>query len=233
MRRQLLLALASLASLAAPATARDDYAYGPAPEWARYQDVAERAVRKQLEDPKIQKRYPGISSWSIEWPNGYIRYRWDHKGDFPGYMTCGRLRAPASSEARYRLASFIVVVDRDVAKTVDISGPESNSLVNVTCENMVRKGEIPPATLMAETPDTAIAALGLTIRSMVEGAYVVAVTPDGVARRAGLVPGMVIIRANGIALAGMGTMVAKLLGSDTARLDLETVTGEHILMTRP
>ncbi len=233
MRGQLLFALASFASLAAPATAKDDYAYGPAPDWTRYREVAERAVRERLEDPKIQKRYPAIPGWSIEWPNGYIRYRWDHKGDFPGYMTCGRLRAPASSEARYRLASFIVVVDRDVATTVDISGPESNSLVNMTCESMVRRGEMPPATLMAETPDTAIAALGLTVRSMAEGAYVVAVTPDGVARRAGLVPGMVIVRANGIALAGMGTTVAKLLGSDTAKLDLETVTGEHVMVTRP
>lgn len=233
MRGQLLFALASFASLSAPATAKDDYAYGPAPDWTRYREVAEHAVRERLEDPKIQKRYPAIPGWSIEWPNGYIRYRWDHKGDFPGYMTCGRLRAPASSEARYRLVNFIVVVDHDIAKTVDISRRESNSLINIACENMIRKGEMPPATLMEETPDTAITALGLTVRSMAEGAYVVAVTPDGVARRAGLVPGMVIVRANGIALAGTGTTVAKLLGSDTAKLDLETVTGEHAMVTRP
>ncbi len=43
---------------------------------------------------------------------------------------------------------------------------------------------------------------------------------------------MVLVRANGIALADMGTTWAELLSSDTARLDLETVTGEHVLVTR-
>ena len=231
MRGQLLFALASFASLAAPATAKDDYAYGPAPDWTRYREVAERAVRERLEDPKIQKRYPAIPSWSIEWPNGYIRYRWDHKGDFPGYMTCGRLRAPADSEARDRVVNFIVVVDYGAVKKVDIAPRASNDIRNQICTDWVASGKFPPAALMVATLDMDITALGLTVRSMPEGAYVV--KADEAARRVGLLPGMVLVRANGIALADMGPTLAELLGSDTARLDLETVTGEHIVVTRP
>ncbi|USU07850.1 hypothetical protein NF700_12250 [Sphingomonadaceae bacterium OTU29MARTA1] len=231
MRGQLLFALASFASLSAPATAKDDYAYGPAPDWTRYREVAERAVRERLEDPKIQKRYPAIPGWSIEWPNGYIRYRWDHKGDFPGYMTCGRLRAPANSEARDRVVNFIVVLDYGAVKKVDIAPRASNDIRNQICTDWVASGKFPPATLMVATLDMDITALGLTVRSMPEGAYVV--KADEAARRVGLLPGMVLVRANGIELADMGTTLAELLGSDTARLDLETVTGEHLMVTRP
>jgi C-terminal processing protease CtpA/Prc len=68
---------------------------------------------------------------------------------------------------------------------------------------------------------------------MPDGAYVVEVAPDGAGRRAGLTPGMVIARVNGISLVGMGAAMSKILGSEAASLDVETVTGGHVIIEQP
>lgn len=223
----------AMLALAAPAAAKDTYAYGPKPDWTRYKELGEAALRVRIADPKVRSTLPTVDNWSIEWPNGYMEGGWRHKGRFPGYLSCGRLRAAGPVGNRYPVVNFVVVIDHDEAKTVDISGRESNSLVNVMCEVLVRKGLLPPAKLMDVPPDIPVVALGLTIRSMAEGAYVVAATAGGSGQRAGLAPGMVITRVNGVALAGMGPAMARVLGSDASRLELETVTGAHLTIDSP
>ncbi len=68
---------------------------------------------------------------------------------------------------------------------------------------------------------------------MPEGAYVVSVAPAAPGQAPALAPGTVITRVNGIALAGMGSAMAAILGSDAPRLELETATGERLLIERP
>lgn len=223
----------SLLALTAPATAKDTYVYGPKPDWTRYKELGEAAVRARLADPKIRSRLPAVDDWSIEWPNGYMEGGWRHKGRFPGYLSCGRLRAAEPVGDRYPVVNFVVVIDHDEAKTVDISGRESNSLVNVMCEALVQKGMLPSAKLMDVSPDLSVTALGLTIRSMPEGAYIVETTASLPGQRAGLAPGMVITRVNGIALGGMGPAMVKVLESDVPRLDLDTATGGRLIVERP
>lgn len=227
------LAALALLILATPSTAKDAYVYGPKPDWTRYKELGETAVRATFADPKVRSRLPAADNWSVEWPNGYMEGGWRHKGRFPGYLSCGRLRAAEPVGDRYPVVNFVVVIDHDTAKTVDISGRESNSLVNMMCEVLVRKGILPPAKLMDVSPDVPVAALGLTIRSMPEGAYVVAAVAGGPVQRAGLVPGMVITRVNGIALGGMGPAMAKVLESDVPRLEIDTPTGGRLVVERP
>ena len=232
MSRFPVLATLSLLALAAPAAAKDTYAYGPKPDWTRYKEIGEAAVRVKLADPKVRSRLPPADNWSIEWPNGYAEGDWRHKGRFSGYVSCGRLRAAEPVGVRYPIVNFVVVIDHDEAKTVDISGRESNSLVNLRCEALVRKGFLPPAKLMNVSPDVPVAALGLTIRSMPEGAYIVSAVAGGPAQRAGLAPGMVVTRVNGIALGGMGAAMARVLESDVPHLDLDTAIGGRLVVER-
>lgn len=232
MSRFSVLAALSWLALATPAIAKDTYVYGPKPDWTRYKELGEAAVRARLADPKIRSRLAAVDNWSIEWPNGYMEGGWRHKGRFPGYLSCGRLRAASLVGDRYPVVNFVVVIDHDAAKTVDISGRESNSLVNVMCEALVQKGMLPPAKLMDVSPDLSVTALGLTIRSMPEGAYIVAAVAGGPGERAGLAPGMVITRVNGIVLGGIGPAMARVLESDVPRLDLDTATGRRLIVER-
>ena len=237
MMRRLVLVGTTLTALtlSAAAFARDDYVYGPVPDWERYKAVAEPVIRAKLPAAKLVD--PG--NWSIHWPNGYAKLGWRHKGRYQGYSTCGYVQQIVSNDGRYRHVNFVIVIDRDQVQTVDISSHESNSLVNVMCDDLVSRGVLPPASLMStpidpanavdqvQTPGT-IASLGLTIRAMPEGAYLVAASPGSSAERAGLKPGMVLARVNGIPLAGLGDAMTAVLGADTPLLSLETVTGQRI-----
>lgn len=219
----MLVAIAMAFAAPSTAIAKDQYIYGPEPDWDRYKVVAEAAMRARLPDP---------DNYTLSWPNGYMQYHWDHKGSFYGYLTCGEMRTLTPVKDRHPLTNFIIVIERDEVKTIDISGREGNSLVNITCQNFVRKGQLPPAKLMEVPKDLTIATLGAKIRIMPEGAYVIQTVPGSLAARAAVAPGMVITRVNGIALAGTGTAMAKVLESDASALTLETAAGELILLKR-
>lgn len=206
------------------AFAKNEYVYGPEPNWTRYKALAEPAVRTKIPDAKLGDP----ANWSIEWPNGYARIGWRHKGSFNGYFTCGYLRPLAPVNGRLRRVNFVAVVDHDQVQTVDISSRESNSLVNVMCDALVAHGSLPPANLMNMPVDTTIDPLGITMRPMPEGAYVVSVTKGSRAGSAGLKLGMVLTRVNGIALANMGSAMASVLGAGSPTLVVETATGERI-----
>ena len=219
-----ILAALTLMIVATSADAKEDYVYGPPPDWAHYRQLGEAAVRAAL---------PDQASWQVEWPNGYVKAGWNHKGPVSGYTTCGVLRATGPVTGHYPLIDFVVVIDRDEVKRIDISPRDTRSLVTVICRMLITQGRIPPASLMATTlADLDVPTLGVTVRPMPEGAYIAAVMPDSAASRAGLVAGTVITRANGIALAGMGAAIAKLLGADTATLALDTAAGGHVEIKR-
>ena len=222
MMRRLMLMIAT-ALLTGPALAKDKYVYGAAPDWDRYKELGETALRAKLLDP---------DHYEIEWPNGYMQGGWRHKGKFPGYLTCGQMRALVPVKDRYPITNFVVVIDNDQVKTVDVSTRESNSLVNVMCEALVRHGNLPPARILEGPKDLPVPALGVSIRPMPEGAYIVETGPGSPAQHAGLTAGMVITRVNGIALADMGTAMTQVLGSAAPELTLETAAGEHIDIRR-
>lgn len=228
----LLLTGFGLAFLTTSVTAKDTYVYGPPPDWEHFKQMGEAAVRQEMALPKVQKTLPQANSWSIEWPNGYTQFIWFHSGRFRGYTTCGILRADASAPGR-RIVNFAVVIDYDTVKKVDISGKDSNSLVNIICAEMVSRGKLPPASVMIAPRDLVVERLGARIRIMPEGAYVVSVAPAAPGQAPALTSGTVITRVNGIALAGMGNAMAAILGSDAARLELDTATGERLLIERP
>jgi hypothetical protein len=226
MRRSALITMlvAVILALSAPyAAAARDYNYGPPPDWARYKALAEPAIRAKLPDP---------AKWTIEWPNGYARDVWANWGRYPGYLTCGVLRASEPVPGFNPVTQFVVVIDHDEVKRVDLSSKASNSLVNVMCDMRVSRGMLPPARLMDAPRNAQVASLGLTVRVMPEGAYVVAVAPASPAARAGLSAGAVITRANGVALAGMGQAMAAVLGVDAPALTLDTAAGGHVEVRR-
>lgn len=212
---------AGLASIA-PALAKDDYAYGPPPDWTRYKALGDAAVRAKLPDP---------DHWAVEWPNGYVKSGWRHKGRFVGYLSCGRLRATAPVGGGYPVVNFVAVIDYDQVKTIDISSRESNSLVNVMCNALITRGYLAPAELMDRPRDLELSTVGMTIRPMPEGAYVVAATPVSRAGQAGLTPGMVVRSVNGVDLSGLGPAMGKLLDVNKD-LTIETTTGMHLVIAR-
>lgn len=210
-----LLAATLIAPL--PSQAKDDYIYGPKPDWSEYKALGEAALKAKLSNP---------DQWRIEWPYGYVPGRWRHKGSFYGYMSCGMLRTDTPIDER-GLIQFAIVIDHGTVKIADISTRERNSLVNVWCGQLISKGFLPPAGQF-EPRELAITKLGLTIRPMPEGAYVVSAADEMPARAAGIRSGTVLIRANGISLAGMGLAMGKLLEGDAALWTFETATGESV-----
>jgi hypothetical protein len=221
-RFQLLLAALAATLACSPVSAKDDYVYGPAPDWARYKQLGEAAVRAALLDQ---------ASWEVEWPNGYVKRGWIQHGHVYGYATCGVLHAIRPVTGHDPLTDFVVVIDHDAVKTLEIS-KGNNSKVAIICRSVVQQGRMPPASMMAAAApapaDLPVASLGLNIRPTPEGAYVVSVASGSPAAQAKLVPGTVITRANGIALAGMGDAMAKLLSADTPALSLDTAAGGHV-----
>jgi hypothetical protein len=204
------------------AFARDSYVPGPEPDWADYKALGEAALREKL---------PNADQWKVEWPYGYIQGKWRHKGSFQGYLTCGLLRTDTPFDGR-TVIQFLTVIDHGVVQTADIGQKDPKSAVNYWCGIMISKGVLRPASLI-EPSEFAIARLGLTVRPMPEGAYVVSATDGAPARTAGITAGMVLTRANNIPLAGMGTAIGSLLDGDATSWTLETATGDRFEVGRP
>jgi len=212
-------AAAFLAS--ASAQAKDNYVYGPEPDWGDYKAMGEAALRAQL---------PNSASWKVEWPYGYVQGKWKHKGSHQGYMTCGLLRTDTPVDGR-AVIQFLTVIDHGQVRIADIGQRDPKTIVNYWCGLMISKRVLTPAS-ERQTGELPIATLGLTIRPMPEGAYVVSAVAGQSGQAAGLTPGMLLTRANGISLAGMGSAVGKLLESDAPSWTFETATGDRIEVKR-
>jgi hypothetical protein len=216
---------AAVTVIAVPSIAKEEYVYGPEPDWAHYNGLGETALRAQLPDP---------DNWSVSWPYGYMQARWWHKGKTPGWLTCGIATAKVPAPGQRSPVIFVAVIDYDKVLMIDISQKYSNSLVNVACADFAAQGKLPTASLRPAVQDLTVARIGLTIRPMPEGAYVVATSAGSASSRAGLMPCTVITKANGIALAGLGGAMTEILDSEAAVLTLETATGGRVeVITAP
>jgi hypothetical protein len=220
---RLLVFVAATALLAVPALAKDDYVYGPEPDWPHYNALGEAALRAQLPDP---------DNWVVSWPWGYMQGGWSHKGKTRGWLTCGIMTAKTPVPDGKSSIMFVTVIDYDQVRRIDISQKMSNSLVNIHCANLASRGFIPPASVRSAPAELTVTRLGMTVRAMPEGAYVISLSAVSAAGRAGLMPGAVITSVNGIALGGLGAAMANVLGSDTAILRLETAAGHTIEVRR-
>ncbi len=215
--KRIALALSSLLlTIGAPALSKDEYVYGPAPDWTRYKELGAAAVLQAL---------PDASGWQVEWPNGYIRFH-SFKGRVPGYMTCGILHRSTLAPDGPSQRDFLIVIDHDAVKKIELGEKVRNGIVNLFCPDMVKHGRLPPARMMDAPVDTSVARLGVTIRVTLEGAYVVATSSSSPPK---LVPGTVIPRANGVALAGLGQAIVPVLSSEAPSLSLETAAGDTIV----
>jgi hypothetical protein len=215
MIRRSLLAILAAALLSNAAHADQlPYTYGPKPDWTRYKALGNATMRATLPEP---------DRWLISWPHGYIATGWLQRkeGRFLGYLSCGLLEDRAMREP---VRMFAIVVDYGQVKTIEIAN--RNNLVKLICGNLIEQGKLPPASAMEQPADIAITRLGMTIRAMPDGATIVAITSDAPAARSGLVTGMTITQANGIALAGMGNAMVAVLDASTPMLSLTTATGQ-------
>lgn len=222
-----------LAPAAAGAGTRAPVQYGPEPDWERYKELAEPAVMAKVAEFAAKRKLAAPEAWSIAWPNGYRRSEWEHKGRTSGYLTCGMLLTATPLPRGKSVVNFLVVVDNDRVQTVDISTRESNSLINIVCQDMVSRGKLPPVRLMnGYVERRSIKSIGLVIQVAPEGAQVRDVVAGLPAARAGLASGMVITHANGIALGGMGSAMANVLASNTPSLQIRTAAGQTFALTR-
>lgn len=205
----------------ASAQAKEDYVYGPKPDWADYKTMGEAALRAQLLHS---------ASWRVEWPYSYVQGKWKHKGSHQGYMTCGLLRTNTPVDGR-AVIQFLTVIDQGQVRIADIGQKDPKTIVNYWCGLMITKGVLLPAAQL-ETAALQLTKLGLTIRPMPEGAYVVSAADAMPGQAAGIRSGTVLTRANGISLAGMGSAMGKLLDGDAALWTFETATGESVQVRR-
>jgi hypothetical protein len=95
---------AALSVIAVPSIAKEEYVYGPEPDWAHYNSLGEAALRAQLPDP---------DNWSVSWPYGYMQARWWHKGKTPGWLTCGIMTAKVPAPGQRSPVMFVAVIDYD------------------------------------------------------------------------------------------------------------------------
>jgi hypothetical protein len=171
--------------------------YGPAPNWARYRELGEAAIRESLIDPDSAK---------FEWPYGYAPSRWTqflHKRPYYGYITCGMVNSRNRMGGYVGATRFVVVIKFDVVLYAALGGPAgSDGMVDWGCAEAIRKGVLPRAPADGPT-DTGQPSFGFRINTVAEGAYVAAIAPGGPAQKAGLTPGMVITHVNGVALKGL------------------------------
>jgi hypothetical protein len=119
--------------------AEPDYSYGPPPDWQRFKTLGEEALRTLM---------PQAASMMVEWPRGYTRWGWKHGTPerVYGYMTCGAISV-AGIAASYpdEIHHFLIVIDHDQVKTIDIGGKGKGALVQKACPYMARQGILPPA----------------------------------------------------------------------------------------
>ena len=225
---RLIMAITAFAAI--PAWSAEPGDLGPRPDWTRYRALGEAAVRAQLADPQ---------NWSFEWPNGYADIGTRPTSPWHGWTTCALMRAATPVRDRSPVTQFIVVVDHDQVRNIKISARQGNTMVNMACGQAVRSGRLPPASLMSTVVATgmetaapvSIASIGIDVRPTADGAYVDTVASGSPAASAGLLPGMVITGVNGIALAGMGTAMTRILASDQGRFDIQVATGQRMVLT--
>jgi len=202
----------------APGAARTDPAakveYGPAPNWVRYKELGESAIRAMLLDPESAR---------FTWTYGYRRDGFQpfatHKRY--GYATCGYVNAKNRMGGYTGQTAFVVVIDYDRVVYAEIGKPSGSDMLSEACDEAAAAGKFPEvSTMPSAQPSTSIVGLGLAIETHPKGILVSSVTPGGVAALSGIKQGAVLSRFNGIALSGMGADVLQRL--------VEAAVGERV-----
>lgn len=227
-------------ALAGSATAKNapepPYEYGPEPDWNRYRELGEQAIRNILIDPDAAK---------FEWHNGYLKRGWKPSFErrVPGYVTCGLVNSRNSFGGYTGRAYFVVVIDNDRVKYANVGNGGGRDEIAEGCKVAVfplpptlaapvARPQTAPTSMSAPAPTMSV--FGLDLIAMPDGAYVSAVTPDGTGDHAGIKPGMVIARINGIALKGMSAdAIARLLPSLGSSASFEMIGGTVIAVKQP
>ncbi|KPF79491.1 PDZ domain-containing protein [Novosphingobium sp. AAP93] len=209
---------------AGPALAKKEeptpYVYGPAPEWSQFTALAEAAIRAQLIDPDSAK---------FEWPNGYKQgfFKPFFSRRINGYVTCGLVNSRNRMGGYVGRTYFVVVEDNGAVLYSEIGKGDGVDMLSTTCAS----ASLPPA-------PTAVApsapALGVEVFATAEGAAISAVTPGSLGDAAGLKPGMVVTKVNGIAIKGMSAdLLRQMLAGIVGNATLELTGGTTITVAKP
>jgi hypothetical protein len=212
---------------------KDDppYVYGPAPDWVKYKHMGEAAIRGLLVNPDAAR---------FEWPYGYRQSSWKpgFKARRHGYTSCGYV-SHFGKDGDAGQAAFVVVIDHDRVVYADLGKSSGNSFIDRICDYLMHQGAFPLArTMSAAAPPKIVTALtlpamsrmGLTFLPVAHGAYIESLQPDSAAERAGLKPGMVISHVNGVALAGMGEAMPRVLEAVEGMVSLNVVGGASFIL---
>ena len=210
--------LAALIAVPAEAKKAADppHVYGPAPDWARYKELGEQAIRGKLLDPESAR---------FEWPSGYKAdgLKTSLAGKRYGYVSCGHVNARNGFGGYVGRRQFAVIIDNDSVIDAVVEQSEWSTLPDA-CKRL----GLPPASTMATTAAKS-SGFGFSVAAHADGAEVAEVRPGSRAEVAGLKSGMVIIQMNGVALQGLGTsFVSQLIGAATGAVQLILTDGRVI-----
>ena len=225
-----LLALGAVPEARAAEKADQPYVYGPAPDWEKYKQMGEEAIRPMLADP---------DSARFEWPYGYRQSAWKppYKARRHGYISCAYVNSPSGTGGDARRVTFVVVIDHGRVNHADIGKSNGHSFLDRVCAYLMQQGSFPLASAMSSAPRPpamAVASasrMGLMTMPVAHGAYVDAVQTGSAAAHAGLKPGIVISHVNGVPLAGLGEAMQRLLEAAEGEISLRTVSGGSYVLT--
>jgi len=212
-RRLSACAIPLAALIASPAEAKKapepPYQYGPAPDWARYKELAEEAIRAKLLDPESAR---------FEWPSGYKAdgFKTSIAPKKRGYVSCGHVNARNGFGGYVGRRQFAVIIDNDAVIDAVVEQSEWSTIPDA-CKRL----GLPPAAQMTSASTgagTRPSGFGFAITKSVDGARVATVDPGSPAEAAGLKPGVTIVQLNGVTLTGLDDpVIHQLLGATTGR----------------
>ena len=142
------LALAgSVAITGSPAVAKKKpdpvIQYGPAPQWERFKELGEEAIRAMLVDPESAR---------FTWSHGYRQ-----DGFTPsmsrrrhGYTTCGHVNARNRMGGYNGRTTFTVVIDHDRVIHAEIGKPGGADLLSAACDKALQQQKFPPLSAITE-----------------------------------------------------------------------------------
>jgi hypothetical protein len=222
MRTKHILAAALMGITASPVLAKaPPHEYGPPPDWSVYKAMAEEAVRANLRDPDSAK---------FRWVMGYAQGN-SHNFLFPqkfGYGACGLVNARNSFGGYVGETAFYVMIDNGRVEGVNLDR-QPGGIVEQECgADIARMKFLPlPADTDVAPKDASEDVAGLRLTTVPDGAYVSGVAATGAAAKAGIKPGMVIERLNGLSIKGLPKpAVDQLLASSSEKLTLTMVGGQ-------
>lgn len=207
--------------------------YGPAPDWERFKELAEREIRIRLVDPDSAK---------FIWHLGYYKGRWKPflEPSVYGYVACGYVNGRNRMGGYAGSSNFAIVIRNDQVVWAGIGKPSGQDMLSQVCLHFSTHGVFPPASTMASTQAPRLAEVrpespfGFTVSPVPDGAYVATVLPTSVAEKAGLKPGMVISHLNGVGLKGLdAATLQKLIEAVSGQAELTLIGGTPMRIARP